>query len=251
MRTKISIAIAVVAGILTASCSMSDPLPRPDSPMLNTLVYWFRLLPGFIGMLFALAGGYMMYRVTRYNKTLEASENTVKIYREQLEAMTGRMKQMQEDHAVAVQQLLLLQTEAKELRGRTDLTEVLKVQQQLLVMKKDHDAEISGTLKDAIDRGQKQYAEVMDTLNKTLNYLADQARNGSKTSDQNHELLIAVSSAVSRIADKLTGVESAVNKNQDQLSDVKDAVDAITDHIDPPTPEPEPDPKRRCRDARR
>jgi hypothetical protein len=214
----------------------------PDaSTSVSTVIYWFRMLPGFIGMAFALAGGYMMYRVIRYNKTLEASENTVKIYKEQLDAMNSRAQIVADDHKRVVDQLLLAQTEAKELRSRTDITEVLKSQQELLALKKTHDVEISTMLRDAIERGQRQYAEVMDTLNKTLNYLAEQSRIGTKVTEQNHELLLVVNGQVGRITDKLNGVESAV-------AGLKQIVDTLdTDVIDTPVDDTPPPPRRRRR----
>jgi chromosome segregation ATPase len=248
MRYKISITIAVVLGVITISCMAPPPSTLPTETTA-TVIFWLRQVPGLVGMLLAAFGTYMYFRVAKYNKSLEASENTVKIYKEQLDAMNSRAKQYTDDHAVLQAEYMRVQGENKELRGRTDLTEVIKTQQELLSMKKEHDAEMIAMIRNAVEGGQKQYGEVMTALEKTLNYLSTSAREGAKLRDENHELLVTMSSSLGRIVDKIAGVEIKVNEHDEKLDTVKDTVEDIASKVDPP--EPGPDPRRRRNDTRR
>lgn len=148
------------------------------TPHVMNAIEWGRLIGGVVGLvvgvlgaIFGAFGIWVYYRTTVRTKTTEGLESTVKIYRAELEALHDRDKRMSEDYKQLVGAMAEREREIVSLRGRTDLSEVLKttqsvvkVQNDLLELKRTHDAAIINTLADAVKAGDAKYAQVTDML---------------------------------------------------------------------------------------
>lgn len=151
----------------------TQQLPTPSAPPTATVISTWDIMRSAISLLALAALAWTLFR-----------SKTASIYKEELDAQRQRVDRLQRDHEETTKVLQLKETEVVALRTRTDLTKVIEGQQQLMAVKQEHDAMMMKALHDINVRGEQQYATAMDTLTKTLNYLAEAARtNIAATSD--------------------------------------------------------------------
>jgi hypothetical protein len=232
-----SFAIVIALTVLTAWVSAQT---QPGSFKQHTIdfVNLLKLVGGVFGMI-GIGWGFLIYaRAVKVTKTNEALKEALDSERERAISFKARIESLEEraqifveDHHRVQQAVIEKDKEIAELRARTDLSRVVESQNELLTMKREHDAQMMKVFQDAVATGGSQYVQVMDVLAKLLAHLDETAKNNLAQTGKNHELILGLSRSVENLSRRFGTVEGKVQE-------VADAVDSGT---------PKPDDRRQSK----
>jgi hypothetical protein len=169
---------------------------------LQAVVEWLRVAGGLIGMIVGMVGVWLYYRVMRKQKTSEALQTTVDIYKQQIEALSSEKTRLDNErvaHALAVADR---EKEIIALKSRTDISLVLE------------------TLTAFMKQSEARYGEGMKVLNGLLEHLGANSKDGMEQTRKNYELIGQMVKSIDALSRRFGSVEH-------KLEATKQSVDAV------------------------
>ena len=114
------------------------------------------------------------------NRTDAAKNRTIEVQKEELQILDNQNKRFKEELILKDKQILVLEGNIKALTARTDISQVLDRQQQLLIMKQEHDAALMDAnhalmeaLKQFQQSGAVQFREAMAVVSTIASQISE------------------------------------------------------------------------------
>ena len=200
---------------------------------------WIQLLSVVIAALVGTFATWLFFDGLAKTKSVEAMQETIKIYKDQAEAYKHASSQAHEriatceaERATNSTVILAKEQEIKELRARTDITSVLEALREVHESQRVHDQQLGEQLQRLAATGNDRYEKAASLMSNTLEYLAGAARDHQKSSEENRVLLVALTGAVDRMASRVLEVERNSVLARDAANEANTKIDTVIDQVD-------------------
>jgi H+/gluconate symporter-like permease len=203
------VAMAMLLGFDFLSASQFIPSPSANANF-NAVLQWLRVVGGVIGFFGAVWGIWIYARYIKNKKTAEGAATALAIYKEELAAQKVQSERLQRELTQVREIAVSKDAEVTMLRSKTDVTELIKRQDQLMEMKRTHDTQMVEMIVALQKTGQDQFNHAMSALSEFVKMLGESSTGALKVGQDNHGLLVKVLETAQQISRRLGVVEIAV-----------------------------------------
>lgn len=186
-------AFALLAGADVSHAMQDQVVTTRPASTLDALLELFKVAGGVIGMFgvaLGIYGGWLAFQAAKTKAHIANAEKTAQIYEDQNRAMQQQLLAKDNDYRILAEKNAVLESECVSLKGKTDITSLLKVIEQLQ------------------ETGNTRWNIAMELL-------GNQGKAQLEATTKNFELLSALGTNIEKLTKKFTAVEKQVERHEE------------------------------------
>lgn len=183
-------AFALLAGADVSHAMQDQVVTTRPASTLDALLELFKVAGGVIGMFgvaLGIYGGWLAFQAAKTKAHIANAEKTAQIYEDQNKAMQQQLLAKDQDYRLLAEKTLTLENECITLRGKTDITGVLTIIEQL---------QKTGN----------------DRWNIAMELLGNQNKAQLEATANNYKQLCLLGENITKLTKRFTAVENMVNE---------------------------------------